>query len=208
MPNQSPLQCDETRPNCLRCQKSGRSCPGYTKRFLFKQSSLVASKHKRLQHDRTSTSEESQVAPYHAAHDGISGPLTVHQNQAIPSFSAPFVVQSQMLAQLMNAFFPRPSNPVLPPESRYTESWLSLVNARTGTNASLDLSVRSLVCLYNGLSNNDERMTNVGRSIYVNALVSLRNDLIKGTSSHSDIQSATMMLTFYEVLTRILYDQT
>ena len=85
------------------------------------------------------------------------------------------------------------------PGPHHTAPWLAHVHNRIGTDSSLDLSMRSLACLFNGLGNVDERITNAGRALYVKALRALQTDLSRGRSSQSNIQSTAMLLTFYEV---------
>ena len=55
VPN-TTLQCDEQKPNCWRCQKAGRQCPGYrsTNDVVFRSMNAIVEEKSRL---RTSTSK-------------------------------------------------------------------------------------------------------------------------------------------------------
>jgi len=111
---------------------------------------------------------------------------------------APLVEQSQLMGNLITAFTPVRLRVPLGPH--YSGAWLTLVYDRIGTNVPLDLSMRSLALLYNGIWNRDTRVLDAGRRLYVDALRNLRDDLSTGRASQSDIQSSVMLLTFYEVL--------
>lgn len=117
--------------------------------------------------------------------------------QPISDLPAPFLELSQLLSTLIAAF--NPVQTIVAQQPLPIRGWLSLVHDRIGTNASLDLAMRSLACLYGGQRHGDPRIVNTARTFYVQALRSLRDDLVSPRSSQSDIQSTTMLLTFYEV---------
>lgn len=121
--------------------------------------------------------------------DSYQAPLEVY----LPS---PILQQFQLMANLINAFDPVTGGGR---QGLFMRNWMTQVYNRTGNGVSLDVSMRSLACLFHGVSTSDTRLINVGRSLYVDALRALHDEIPNPRASKADIQSSTMLLTFYEV---------
>lgn len=126
-------------------------------------------------------------------------PITIYmpRKAEVSTFAAPILEQHQLMGQLIQELSPSSSS--LPLDSLYTRSWLTFVHGRIGIDRSMDLAMRSLSCLHGGKKIRDARLINAGRSLYVDALIALRNSLAAGQSSVLDLQSSVMLLTLFEV---------
>lgn len=178
--------------------------------FRFKQSSLaIGNSKKRVDESSFNSSGSFSLSPEelqvvrHAQWDSNSNSVfstdlaLLTFQQPIKVLPAPYLEQSQLLSTLIAAF--NPVQTTVAQQPLHIRGWLSLVHDRIGINESLDLAMRSLACLYGGQRHGDPRIVNTARTFYVQALRSLRGDLVSLRSSQSDFQSTTMLLTFHEV---------
>lgn len=205
------LKCDEHRPTCLRCQKAGRSCPGYPLRLVFKNTTsgtTSAAQGKVAQTTKSTspptrsdtTAKPSRKQKNGKATDTNSLELVAFAPKAQPEpavLRAPHLEQSQLMSRLVEAFSPR--GPDMTPSTLHTRHWLTYVYDCIGKTRTLDLAMRATGCLQTGLLRKDQRMVNVARVLYINTLQSLQVALVDDKSPKSELQSAVMLLTLYEV---------
>lgn len=188
------LQCDESRPECTRCQKAGRRCPGYRKDMILKHYDAGGS--------RTNTFRSNPKPP-----DGVlrqdgsnlpRAPVSFTGDKLLfvsPSIST--ILANQAVAALMVAISPEWQ--VLVPSQRYTRIWLHEVVQRADNDALLRHSTRALSLLYLGIMTSTQDVIVAAQSSYTSALKKMQSVISHGNRAFANIQSAAMLLTFFEV---------
>lgn len=191
-------QCDETRPGCTRCRKAGIICPGYRKKMIIKhydasgsRTNDFSSKPKRT--NRMKRVEDVQVrgGPFE------STAINVDNTSPLPPTTILGTFWKQ--AESMLLFALSPDWQILPLSQRHTGIWLEEVVCRARNDILLSHSIRALSSLYLGSITGAKDMTLIGRSHYAAALRTMQISLSESAQDISNIQSAAMLLTFFEV---------
>ncbi|KAI4728535.1 hypothetical protein E4T49_03590 [Aureobasidium sp. EXF-10728] len=203
-------QCDEGRPTCQKCEKSGRQCPGYTRELQFRNKMVqVVSKRERpiiinsISTASPTDSSTSSGSSLDTRRD--SAVITTPPEPAVKSLHLPRTEQLQIMAALIDGFAPPSAEPKQGPSM--IRDWLSFVYGRIGSTTPLDLAMRSVACMQFGLRRKDERIINVSRAYYGGALQTLRKALLAPTTGQSELQSTVMLLTFYELMSNRKEDE-
>ncbi|THX84815.1 hypothetical protein D6D04_02242 [Aureobasidium pullulans] len=205
------IKCDEGRPTCQKCEKSGRACPGYTRELQFRHKTVTTvSKRERPQMISFVDSSSSRESSRSNSSNSIeirrdSAVATTPPEPEIKSLHTPRVEQLQCMAALIDGFAPPSAEPTQGPSM--IRDWLSFVYFRIGSTAPLDLAMRSVACMQFGLRRKDSRMINVSRTYYGGALQTLRKALMAPGTVQSDLQSTVMLLTFYELMSNRKEDE-
>lgn len=191
------LQCDETRPECTRCQKAGRQCPGYRKEMILRhynagglRTNTFKSSPKRV--DLTVRQDSSSLS-------SGSGLLLSHITDKLsfvsPSLSSIFT--NQAVSTLIVSISPEWQ--ILPPSQRYTRIWLQEVVRRAETDTLLTYATRALSLLCLGRTTGAQDMITAAQTIYTSALKRMHCVISGGIRAFANIQSAAMLLTYFEV---------
>ena len=185
------------QPECTRCQKAGRHCPGYRKELILKHYNAAGSRtntfepdFKRI--DRIMGPDSSNSS------SGAWIPLTLSTNElpsASPSLSNIFTKQA--VSTLLVAISPEWQ--VLPPSQRYTRTWLQEVVRRADSDALLNRATLALSLLYLGSTIGAQDIIMAAQTKYTSALREMQRVISNGVQSWTSIQSAAMLLTFFEV---------
>lgn len=183
------LQCDEERPECTRCRKAGRRCPGYRKEMILKHYNAGGS--------RTNTFKLSPEQKDHTVRqkssDRSTGPVLLAAES--PSLSS--IYANQAVSTLVVAISPEWQ--VLLPSQRYTRIWLQEVIHRANNDALLHHSARALSLLYLGITTGARDVLLAAQSSYTSALKKMQSAISHRDQALTNVQSAAMLLTFFEV---------
>lgn len=98
---------------------------------------------------------------------------------------------------LLNAISPEWQ--LLPPSDRHTGNWLQEVACRSKNNTLLSRSIRALSATYVGKVTGATDLIMMGQSYYATALGDMRRLLLEDDNDIASVQSAAMLLTFFEV---------
>lgn len=188
------LQCDESRPECTRCQKAGRHCPGYRKDMILKyydaggsRTNTFRSKPKRIDGVLRQDSSNLPRAPVSFTGDKLlfvsPSISTIFANQAVPALIVAISPEWQVLV----------------PTQRYTRIWLHEVVQRADNDALLRHSTRALSLLYLGIITRTQHTIVAAYFSYTSALKKMQSMISNGNQAFANIQSAAMLLTFFEV---------
>ncbi|MCJ1339617.1 hypothetical protein MMC09_004907 [Bachmanniomyces sp. S44760] len=128
-------------------------------------------------------------------------PNSNFESVALVSFLSPTAHQSQLLSMLLGSMS-QSAEPQFSPGFMIHGVWLGEVATRAGTSAVLDWAVRALSLSYVGHQVQDTALIQTSRQIYGKALVKLNAALQNSESGFaSETLSATMLLSFFELLT-------
>lgn len=191
-------QCDETRPGCTRCRKAGITCPGYRKKMIIKHYDAFGSRTNHYSSKPQRTDRMKRVEEVQLCGDSFGARL-VNINNTL-SLSSPTILGTFWnQAESMLLFALSPDWQILPPSQRHTGIWLEEVVCRARKDILLSHSIRALSSLYIGSITGAKDMTLIGQSHYAAALRIMQISLSGSTQDVSNIQSAAMLLTFFEV---------
>lgn len=182
-------QCDETRPGCTRCQKAGIHCPGYRKKMIIKHYDASGSRTNDFSSRPKRTDQLKRVENVQLCNIDDTIPFPS------PTTLGTFWTQAESI--LKSAISPEWQ--ILPPSQRYTGIWLEEVVCRAKNDILLSHSTRALSSLYLGSTTGAKDMILTGQSHYAAALRTMQISLSESTHDVSNIQSAAMLLTFFEV---------
>lgn len=112
--------------------------------------------------------------------------------------ASPNLAQTQLLSCFSISAFP-PSD--LAPEMRFHTNWLGYVSQYMGNGKAIDWALRAVACSHFGRQRRDDSMIVYGQQTYTQALRCLHEAIRDPARSHtSDTISATMLLSFYELV--------
>ncbi|KAG9780167.1 hypothetical protein KCU95_g11555, partial [Aureobasidium melanogenum] len=204
------IKCDEGRPTCQKCAKSGRQCPGYSRELQFRNKTVtvVSNRQRAVIISSRSTASPADSSTSSSSSVDVrrdSAVVTTPPEPAVNSLQMPRTEQLQLMAALIDGFAPPSAEPKQGPSM--IREWLSFVYYRIGSMTPLDLAMRSVACMQFGLRNKDTRSINISRAYYGGALQTLRKALITPTTGQSELQSTVMLLTFYELMSNRKEDE-
>ncbi|KEQ94330.1 hypothetical protein AUEXF2481DRAFT_40910 [Aureobasidium subglaciale EXF-2481] len=206
------IKCDEGRPTCQKCEKAGRSCPGYARDLQFRNRTMtVVSRNTRpIVVDSISSASPTDSSSSLGSdssdlrRDSVVA-TTPPEVDSVKSLHLPRTEQLQIMSALIDGFAPPSAEPTQGPSM--IRDWLSFVYYRIGSTTPLDLAMRSVACMQFGLRTKDTNMINVSRGYYGYALQTLRKALMAPATAQSELQSTVMLLTFYELMSNRKEDE-
>ncbi|KAF2490562.1 hypothetical protein BU16DRAFT_158515 [Lophium mytilinum] len=206
------VKCDEARPECGRCKRFGRECPGYTKPTKFVYEIPIAKDKQKVgegsfrhirELERPSPKSQSQsrspswsarTTPEYQASRGsseVATPLVI--SQSITPWTQD---KSQVLKVMLDDATPMDEFA----DIHFLRKWLSFVPSRLGTSKALDDAVRCMGTHYIGMISKQESVMLSARQTYGHALRSLRVAIGDPKESmSSETLCATMFLSIYEL---------
>lgn len=213
------FKCDETRPNCLQCQRGGRNCPGYAREFKFHDEGPKL--HRNLSRNSNNTSAVSHgILPTRNRSrlflpEQISTGELASSNGHLLSIDIPSQTQcdttslhrpissslehEQLLSSFVSILFPLGGNSV---QSSFLGSWLWHVPSRFGRNVALDHAALSLAYAYFGKASQSLSLLRTADLFYSRALRSLTRAIADQNKQLSpEVLCATLLLGHYEVFT-------
>ncbi|KAF6218015.1 hypothetical protein HO133_006427 [Letharia lupina] len=224
-PRSKGCRCDQEQPTCLRCRKAGRQCPGYQTisfvdegpsiRDLYKTDdkgerpidrgsppSLLTSSGSRpvnsapFEYLTQEVSRESGTNPV----PDNSGRSQDVERSALVSILSPTAYQSQLLSLFLGTVVS--DNPVhIAPTFNCHSIWLAQMASRTEVSSTLNHAIRAISLSFLGRQTRDKNLVQNSRLIYGKTLLKLNKSLQDPTEGlDSDTLSATVLLTFYELL--------
>lgn len=160
-------------------------------------------KHYDADGSRTNTFKPSPKREYHGLRQQSTncskGPISLDTDKLrfiSPSLSSIFAKQA--VSTLVVAISPEWQ--VLLPSQRYTRTWLQEVIQRADDDdALLHYSIRALSLLYLGSITHVQDVLISAQSSYTSALKEMQSLISDGNQAFASIQSAAMLLTFFEV---------
>ena len=204
-----PTQCDEQKPSCTQCIRSGWPCPGYKTSWKFVDEAPHLAKHyagrKHVLETISSNSGNEDVQaiekygtchgrfllwsnPSHSSTLRRSTKLTVPRNPDT----------NQLGSALVYCLDSRVEKTLIP--LRLVGSFFEFIPARLGRNAALDDAVSCLCTLYNGTSSHEGNCS--ARKSYGKSLASLRRCLADASlRMESETLCASILLQMCEVCT-------
>lgn len=184
------MQCDEARPECVRCVKNGHICTGYERQrvFIHKSASTVKDSQKVIQRPK-----EKEIAQRSAGTLVAINPV-----QQVPRFNARPEVRSQLLASFINSFLP-PAQFLKTNKILY-ETLPDLV----GGSPLLDKTVISLSSAFVAKNNCDDRLLQYSTKLYGQAMELLHGKIMKGKGLGKDLLYTTIIFQVYEVSGTVL----
>ena len=215
MPTNTDLYL-ETRPKCLRCQRSGFPCAGYPNQLPFVHEN--AKLYQRYGHDDPAASNRQKQSTYQPeavpatnhftslATDNPSPQGLALQLRQISkdngyrfSVHAPDLQQQQLFSIFMDGL----SHRTEPFHSSTTQSyrrWSNYLFSLHGKHPLLDASIRATSLAYVGRQSQCEKLCTDARQYYSQALRCLSGTLAKeGASVSCETLSATILLGFCEI---------
>ncbi|KAJ5888311.1 hypothetical protein N7495_008352 [Penicillium taxi] len=195
------VKCDERIPECAKCEKYGKPCPGYNRGFKFITGKPYRSR-RRLPgngNDTTDIQSPESVSPSIISSDRRSASQELIQRHTQLFFVSADLNVLQSLSALVDDF----SNPTPALSQKFVVSqWFGLLPDIYGQSKILDAAIKSFVTHHLGKLYRDERMLVYARSTYGEALHRLRKSLANPSeylSSH--VFCAVVMLCLYELFT-------
>ena len=211
-------RCDLTRPQCLRCQKAGRQCPGYETTKFVDETSAVEDLYT-ISGRKSSSNASSSISPRpHGPHytarpstqspaghkadplltETTDWPQSAFERKTLLTLLCPTAYQ----AQLFSDFIDSTQGPQSAPTFLCHSFWLSeLAQQGEPQSTALVWAIRAMGTSHLGRRLQDENLIQSSRGLYGKALVKLNLALQDSYDSYSvDTLSATVLLAFYEVL--------
>ena len=206
------IKCDQTRPNCVRCQKAKRNCPGYeTTKFVDETSSIenlyyvsgakpsppsvspsTPSERRIVAGAFTTRPDANDVDPTQA----IDWPQALLERRALITLLCPSAYQ----AQLFSDFIISTRGPQAAPTFHCHSRWLSELALRDQQSTALVWAIRAIGTSNLGRQAQDQTLIQTSRKVYGKALLILNLALQHQDESLSpDTLSATILLSFYEI---------
>jgi hypothetical protein len=190
------VKCDERLPDCMRCERYGKSCPGYDRGFKF----VTAKPYRSQRRGKPSASPKGRswtaATPGNAldAESERTGVWTVGRL----SLGLGDLNVTQCLDKLTDEI----SQP-FPTTSGYVISrWLLLFPSIYGRNRTLDSAMKAFVAHHVGNVTLNKQAIQYARSTYVEALGKLRKSLDNSSEALSpEIYCSVLILCLYEVRT-------
>jgi len=196
----SDLQCDETRPECQRCQRKGLQCPGFARpRKYYHQ--IVTSSKRSNPSTNTPLAKSVHLVPLLPAKTSAHPPHASIDEIASPKLVASALDQQyrEGFCAFINASFPISTYAYI---NRIDANWLDLARNYEGASGkALDWALRSLGCLYIGRAHNDERLVMASREMYGRSLRHLVRCINKPSLVTADeTLAAAILLGGYEMV--------
>ncbi|KAF2810949.1 uncharacterized protein BDZ99DRAFT_519621 [Mytilinidion resinicola] len=206
------VKCDEARPECGRCKRFRRECPGYNKPAKFVYEIPIAKDDQRVgegsfrhvrQLERPSPKSQSQsrspswsartTPEYQASRSPSEAPTPL----LIPQSIIPWTQDnSQALKVLLEDSTPMDEFA----DTHFLRRWLSFVPPRLGNSKALDDAVRCMGTHYIGMLSRQESIMLSARQTYGHALRSLSKAIGDPKEAmSSETLCATMFLSIYEL---------
>jgi hypothetical protein len=188
------VKCDEKRPSCMRCERYGKTCPGYDRGFKF----VTAKPHRSQRRPKQSNFTEGQswAAPVPGdASDADHENTGVWTVRRLSSDLGDLYV-TQCLDKLTDEI----SQP-FPTTSGYVISrWFLLFPSIYGRNRTLDSAMKAFVAHHVGNVTLNKQAIQYARSTYGEALGRLRKSLSSSSEAlSSEIYCSVLILCLYEV---------
>ncbi|KAB8211080.1 hypothetical protein BDV34DRAFT_186075 [Aspergillus parasiticus] len=200
---QRRVKCDETRPNCRRCELRGIQCPGYRKPLTFVVSTPSDS--------RTPAGPTYRAARPSAQFQKLNTSRSVAKrdgcsHNTVDELVAPSLVEKTLAAQGVETlgFFIDATVPGLyyMYSTRLSVNWMNF--ARRHVESTLDPFIWSLRCLgtlHLGMKHQDQETIASSRSMYSRGLQGLHSLLRRPRFVRSDMTLAiAVMLGIYEMM--------
>lgn len=180
------MQCDETKPECLRCVKNGHICTGYERQrvFIHKSASAVNNSQKAQRPKRKDAAKSNRPA---------GAIIAVNLAEQVPRFNARLEVRSQLLAAFINNFLP-PAQ-LLKTNKNLYETLPDLI----GGSPLLDKAVISLSSAFVAKNNRDDRLLQYSTKLYSQAMELLHRKIRMGKGLGKDLLYTTIIFQVYEV---------
>ncbi|KAH0294279.1 hypothetical protein M436DRAFT_46941 [Aureobasidium namibiae CBS 147.97] len=189
------VKCDEVRPECTRCQKSGRRCPGYHKEIILKHYDADGS---RTNSFKSSLEQKDHMVRRSSTNCSKGSKSLITDKLFSTSPSVVSIFTNQVVSTMIVAISPEWQ--VLLPSQRYTRIWLQEVITRAESDTLLRSSARALSLLCLGITTGAQDVMIVAQSNYTSALKKMQSVISRGNQAFANIQSAAMLLAFYELL--------
>jgi Fungal specific transcription factor domain len=201
------LQCDETKPTCLQCQKSRRQCPGYKDDFdlVFRNETQATERRAR----RSINSKKIKLQTGQRRNDSDNGALAsgsgsqgslVNRTNAVSSGSVPGSVNIPIEIQAFHYFL---SNYVLVPQAGTTRGhWIFVMPLLKGELAGTQLSTSFTAVALASFGNRPsaKHLLVRARQEYTKALNHVNRALANPAIQKSDQTLASILLLgLYEV---------
>ncbi|RAQ73640.1 C6 zinc finger domain protein [Aspergillus flavus] len=200
---QRRVKCDETRPNCRRCELRGIQCPGYRKPLTFVVSTPSDSRTTAGPTYRSATrSAQSQKSNTSRSITKRGG----YSHNTVDELIVPSLVEKPLAAQGVETlgFFIDATVPGLyyMYSTRLSVNWMNF--ARRHVESTLDPFIWSLRCLgtlHLGMKHQDQDTIASSRSMYSRGLQGLHSLLRRPRFVRSDMTLAiAVMLGIYEMM--------
>ncbi|KAE8396911.1 hypothetical protein BDV37DRAFT_88719 [Aspergillus pseudonomiae] len=198
---QRRVKCDQTRPECLRCQKRQITCPGYQKRFQFYHKTAPAVV------KSTRTSEFDDVRPskptlkgYHHQQALVLGRPTIDQSFTRNLTATALDTQlKEVFSDVVYAVFP---NLYAAFSARVDLTWVDFVRHHSAAQSSaVNWGIRCLNTWFLARRHHDHDQLQASRHMYNRALRCLAQSLRDPVRVKSDdTLAAAIALGVYEVL--------
>ncbi len=211
---QRRVKCDQTRPACLRCQKTKRPCPGYeTTKFINETSSIEglynvsgsASQHRSSSPSITSdsgTRAASRTRPHErdsrvqSSMDAVGWPQAPFERSVLLTLMCP----SEYQAQLFSNFVESTRSTQRAQTFSSHSAWLAELAQQPRQSKALVSAIRAIGIVHLGRQIQDDVLIQTSRRIYGGALANLNEALQDDAEGFStDTLSATVLLSFYEI---------
>ncbi|GIJ86907.1 hypothetical protein Asppvi_005805 [Aspergillus pseudoviridinutans] len=188
---QRRVKCDGRLPDCARCEKYGKPCPGYVRNFKFKTGKPYRAR--RVPPTDSSGSEAS--APNRENYEADRGSVT--QSSPVSTLSSPTINVLQGLSSVVNDLSqPRSSTSI-----HIVSRWFSSLTSLYGRNKTLDATVRCFTAHHISKVLQNAQMARYSRFAYTEALSRLRKSLnVPSERLSSEIFCAVLLLCLYEIM--------
>ncbi|KAL3490436.1 hypothetical protein BJX62DRAFT_225863 [Aspergillus germanicus] len=188
------VKCDEKRPSCMRCERYGKTCPGYDRGFKF----VTAKPHRSQRRPKPSNFTEGRSLAVPVPGDASDAD---HENTGVwtvrrlsPDSGDLYVTQClDKLTDEISQPFPTTSGYVI-------SRWFLLFPSIYGRNRTLDSAMKAFVAHHVGNVTLNKQAIQYARSTYGEALGRLRKSLSSSSEAlSSEIYCSVLILCFYEL---------
>ena len=213
----SQIQCDEERPECMRCRRGNRKCGGYNRPAKFVNSAPESVKKSKpggsqrsTSHFRTSQNENSSIISFSSPGSDSTNSIpnspaafswaTIMQGSPRANLISPQAELAQTVSVFLAAFNPSTQNPNGSESLKLFTPWLRFIPEYVGKSSALDTALACLSLHSIGSFSRNNAILHDSCRYYGKALHNLRRNLVGRESALApETLCATMILTIYEV---------
>ncbi|KAF7158712.1 hypothetical protein CNMCM5623_003876 [Aspergillus felis] len=187
---QRRVKCDGRLPDCARCEKYGKPCPGYVRNFKFKAGKPYRARRVPPTDGSGSDASTSNREIYEADRGSVT------QSTPVSTLSSPTINVLQGLSSVVNDL----SQPRSATSIHIVSRWFSSLTSLYGRNKTLDATVRCFTAHHISKVLQNDQMARYSRFAYTEALSRLRKSLnVPSESLSSEIFCAVLLLCLYEL---------
>ncbi|KAI9694256.1 MAG: hypothetical protein M1820_009114 [Bogoriella megaspora] len=199
------IKCDETRPECNRCKKSNRSCPGFIPPAVFHQTIFVGDKSERNAQQEES-SQDGAASDAVSTHRPALRSLTIFEYSGrIPqSLDLSGFTNNLYSSFLLNTYWS--SNSQFRDHEQLNRQWFTQCLSDQDKHPTSNLALQALAMAFFGRKNFQEHIVLHSEAIYGRALRALGNNIQNRINIDSfDTLAAVTALSMFEYVALTTY---